>query len=63
MRTEIEIVLKNGTKITFEDASLLLGMSFATVEFFKNKNGYFDRKLMYDLEKVDTIKATIHNEE
>lgn len=62
MRNEIKIFLKDGTIIIFESGALLLGKSFATVEFNEGKNGNFERKTMYDLEKVDAITVITHKE-
>lgn len=62
MRNEIKIFLKDGTIIIFESSALLLGKSFATVEFNEDKNGNFERKSMYDLERVDAITVITHKE-
>lgn len=62
MRNEIKIFLKDGTIIIFESGALLLGKSFATVEFSEEMKGIFKSKTMYDLEKVDAITVIPHKE-
>ena len=62
MTNEIKVFLKDGTVIIFENGALMLGKSFATVEYKNNGKGIFKEEVMYDLEKVDAISVIPHKD-